>query len=98
MSGLFQWLLDTFAKFVDWLLELVLWAPKKILEALLDALAGVLEAIPVPSFMSNAQSFFSAIPSEVVFVLTFFAVKEGVAMIIAALILRFILRRIPIIG
>ena len=91
-------MLDTFAKFTDWLLELVLWVPKKVLESILDALASLLEAVPVPDFMINAQGFFSAIPPEIIFVLTFFAVKEGIAMIIAAMILRFVIRRIPIIG
>lgn len=85
-------------EFAAWLKDLLLWVPLKLWETLLAALSAVLNAIPAPDFVSNAGGYFGSIPAQVIWVLNLFAVPEGVAMILGALTLRFIVRRIPIIG
>ncbi len=85
-------------EFSTWLKDLLLWVPLKLWESLLASLAAVLNAIPAPDFIANAGGYFSAIPAQVIWVLNLFAVPEGVAMILAALTLRFLVRRIPLIG
>ncbi|MOA51113.1 hypothetical protein D3C78_1742180 [compost metagenome] len=64
----------------------------------MDAFASLVEAIPVPDFLANAGSFLGGLPAGVVYFFDFFAVPEGIAMICSALLLRFVLRRIPFIG
>lgn len=98
LSDFTKWLLELFTGYIDWFLELVLWLPKKIWAMALDGLAEFLESMDVPPFMQDAQSYFSGIPTGVVYFLDFFAVAEGVGMIVLALVLRFVLRRIPFIG
>lgn len=93
-----DWILQLVTDALDWVLELVEWIPKTIWKELLDAFASAIEAIPVPDFMNQAGSFFGDIPGEIVYFFQFFAVAEGVAMILSALVLRFLIRRIPIIG
>lgn len=92
------WLVELIEKWADWFIELLLWLPKKLWELMLDGLASFLESIDPPAFMQDAQSFWSGIPSGIVYFMDFFAVAEGLGMIAAALVLRFILRRIPLIG
>jgi ABC-type proline/glycine betaine transport system permease subunit len=109
MEWVVNWFSDTFDKFIQFFKDLVSgfieWAttlidsvPKEIFASIMDALASVLESIPAPSFMSQAQSFFNGIPSTIVYFFQFFAVAEGLAMIISAITLRFLIRRIPFIG
>lgn len=98
LNDLLTWISEFFIGILDWALELVAWVPKKIWELLLDALASAMEAIPAPDFVSNAGSWFGGIPSVVIYLGNFFAVPEGLAMIMSALVLRFLLRRIPLIG
>lgn len=91
---LWKWLEDVLV----WLKELLLWIPLKVWDGLLDALAGVVEAIPVPSFMENLDSFFASIPSGVAFFLGGLNLGTCVSMIIAAYVIRFLIRRLPVIG
>lgn len=98
MDSVINWLKETLASLLDWLLEIILWAPKKIWSLMLDGLASAIEALPVPSFVTQAESFFGNIPASVVYFFQFFAIGEGLAMISLALVLRFALRRIPLIG
>ena len=89
---------EMLSDFAKWLADLLLWVPRKLWAELLDGLASIVEAIPVPDFVSTAQSAFASIPSSVLFFADKFAVAEGVAMILAAYGLRFVIRRIPLIG
>lgn len=93
-----DWFLGLVTDFLDWLLDLVAWIPREIWSGLLDGLAQALEAIPAPAFLQQAGSFFGGIPSNIVYFFQFFAVAEGLGFIITALLLRFLVRRIPIIG
>lgn len=89
---------DYLSDFAEWLKELLLWIPRKLWAELLDGLAAMLTAIPVPDFVTQAQAAFSGIPSSVIFFATKFAVPEAVGMALAAYGLRFLIRRIPFIG
>lgn len=98
MDSIINWLKETLASLLDWVLQVLLWAPKKVWSLILDGLASVIEGLPVPDFVAQAGSFFGNIPGSVVYFFQFFAVAEGLAMVSLALILRFALRRIPLIG
>lgn len=87
-----------FDEILQWLKDFFLWLPRKLWAELLDGLASLLEAIPVPDFMIQAQAAFGGIGGNVLFYAQKFAVGEGIAMILAAYVLRFVVRRIPFIG
>lgn len=84
--------------FAAWLKDLLLWVPLKLWELLLDGLASVIEAIPVPDFVNSAQGYFNGISPQILWVLNLFAVPEGMTMVMAALVLRFVVRRLPVVG
>lgn len=96
--GVLEWLLELAGVVLEWMLEAWLWVMTKVWQLLLEGLASLIESIPVPSFMQQAGSFWGGIPSNVVYFFQFFAVAEGLAMVTTALALRFLLRRIPLIG
>lgn len=97
-DSLIAWFKGVFNSILIWIKELFEWIGNYIYSGLLDGLASVIEHIPAPSFVSQANSFFGNIPSIVVFFFQYFAIAEGIGFIVLALIARFILRRIPFIG
>jgi len=89
---------DYILKFAAWFKDIFLWLPKKLWAEILDVLAGAIDAIGAPSFITQAGNAFNSIPPEFLFFATKLAVPEGIAMMLSALIARFVLRRIPFIG
>ena len=89
---------ELISDFAEWLKDVLLWVPRKLWAELLDGLAAILSAIPVPDFVSVAQGALSSLPSSVVFFLDKFEFASGVSMIMGAYLLRFLIRRIPLIG
>lgn len=65
---------------------------------LLGALASVIEAIPMPSWATSGGSLFSSIPGSVGYFLSVMEFDFGVSVIASAYVLRFLIRRIPLIG
>ena len=94
MSHLIAWLTNFAATIWGWITSGFEW----VWHELLGALTTVLSAIPVPAFLTAIPSYVSAIPPGAVFFLSAFKVPQGVAIIVTAYVLRFVIRRIPIIG
>jgi hypothetical protein len=83
---------------MDWWLDLELWLPRKIGALVLDALASLIEAMPAPAAIETFTSNIGTAMSGAGYLAGIFAVKEGLALIAAAYVARFVLRRIPLIG
>lgn len=102
LKGIFedviQWALDSLVAVLEWFGDKLLWLVEKVWELILAGLASFIEAIPVPSFILNAAGHFLGLPPMMTSFLQYFAVAEGLAMITLALVMRFGLRRIPLIG
>ena len=94
MSHLIAWLTNFSATLWGFIVSGFEW----VWHELLGAFTTVLSAIPVPSFLQAVPSYVSAIPPSAVFFLSAFKVPQGVAIIVGAYGLRFLIRRIPIIG
>lgn len=77
---------------VEEIKSLVLW----FYHSILSGLASIIGAIPVPGFMQSVSQF--QLPDSVVYFADVFAIPEGVGIVVSASILRFIIRRIPVIG
>jgi hypothetical protein len=80
-----KWLSDEFK-------ALMLW----FYDALLSGFAVVIEAIPLPDFLTNIPSF--VLPSSVAWASDALNLTYGITVIVGAYVARFILRRIPFIG
>ena len=84
--------------FLDKLYDVLMYVPLKIWELLLDSLASILESLPVPDFINNVSGYAASIPSDVIFFVAPFKLGLGISFIGGAYVLRFLIRRIPIIG
>ncbi len=84
--------------FAEWLLDAMLFIPRKTFQLILEALAGIIEAIPVPDFFAQAGSGLGNIPAYTMFFAEFAQIPEGIAIILSAYTIRFLIRRIPLVG
>lgn len=64
--------------------------------SILGAFASVFESIPIPDFLLNVGSF--SLPVSVLFWTDLFQVPLGLSIIVPTYILRFIIRRLPVVG
>jgi hypothetical protein len=88
MNGIF-WVWDELTGFF---VDGVMW----ILETILYALVLLLELIPVPSWATNVGSL--NLPDGVAWFASAFELPFGAAVMTSAWIIRFLVRRIPVIG
>lgn len=90
--------MDWLSDFAQWLLDTLLYVPRWVWNELLIALASVITAIPVPSFVLTWSANASSLPSSVIWFLSLLEFKAGLAMVASAYVLRWLLRRIPLVG
>lgn len=76
----------------DELKSFFLWA----YDGVISGFASMIEAIPVPDFLANMQTF--SLPPGVAYFASAFEIPWGIAIVVTAYTARFILRRIPVIG
>lgn len=91
-------LIEFLQRILDWLVDLFLWVPRKLLEIFLDGLASFFEAIPVPEFMENLGNYASALDPAIGYFVAPLQLGTGLGFVILAYILRFAIRRLPVIG
>lgn len=82
----------------EWLKDMLLWLPQKVWELILAGLGAIIENIPVPDWLASIGSFGAGIPPGVAYIFQVMQIPEGLAMMMSAYVLRFIIRRIPVIG
>jgi len=97
-SAIIDSILQALSQILEWFWQLVTFLPKLLWEYIGDAVVTYIEEIPVPSWMQNSSSLGSVITPEMAYFMQGFALSEGLAIIGSALLLRFLVRRIPIIG
>lgn len=90
--------MGSIATFGAFLVALLLWVPQKIWELLLSGLAAAINAMPAPAFAAQAAANIAALSGDVLWWTDLFCVPQGLSMVLAALVARFVLRRIPLIG
>jgi len=84
--------------FAQWLIDLLLYVPRLLFAALMNALAELLTAIPVPSWLDSAGSAFLNLSAGVMYWLEWFQLGTGISIVLSAYGLRFLIRRLPFIG
>lgn len=86
------------SNFADWFADYALWIPRKIFELLMEPLGVMIKGMPMPDWVADASIGFSGVPPHVAFFLEFLYFGEGVAIIMSAYDIRFLIRRLPVIG
>lgn len=85
-----SYLLDILTKPFELLGRLLVW--------LLGKLADWFVSLPTPDVIAQLAGYKAGIPSTAIWWLTVFELPTGLLIIVGLLILRFVIRRIPIIG
>jgi len=93
-----DYLIKFLARILVWLLDAVTWTLLQIMKLLMEGLLTVFNSIPVCPCFSTAASFMSSMPSSVAYFLSAFNFSAGIAAVLAGLVMRFLIRRIPFIG
>lgn len=91
-------LINALSQFADWLLKVLEFVPKWIWSECLKALASVINAIPVPGFVSQVQGFWNGVPSGIWYFVGWMHLGWGVSALLSAYVIRFLIRRIPVVG
>lgn len=94
MQEMLDWFRDQFV----WLIKGIEWPFKWIWKYLLDGVAAALNAIPVPDSITAGLSNLGSLPGGVYWFCQMMALPEGLAMVFSAYAIRFLIRRIPLIG
>ena len=93
-----DYLIQFITRILTWLISFAEWVFEWLWQTLLGALIAVLNAIPVPSWLSSAPTVVGAIDPGVAFFLGALQVPSGLAIVLGAYTIRFFIRRIPLIG
>ena len=93
-AQIFRWLQDAFDSVIDFIETLPQW----IFFQLSEGIVSFFNAIPVPDFFYQAGNAMQSIPSEVQFFASMFRLDFGVTTVLLAYLIRFVIRRLPIIG
>lgn len=91
-----SYLIEFLSQILAWLVELLLWVPRMVWDAVLVGVLAALEAIPVPEWLSSAT--FGDIDPGIAYFAGALMIPEGVTIILAAYAVRFLIRRIPVVG
>lgn len=91
---LLQWLQDAFDSVIDFIETLPQW----VFHQLSEGIVSFFNAIPVPDFFHQAGNAMRSIPPEVLFFASMFRLDFGVTTVLLASLIRFVIRRLPIIG
>ena len=87
--------------FGTWLLSVILYVPQKMYEYLTDSLIGLIDsafALCTTCSVSGLNTALAAIPSALMFILSWFHPMQGLTIIFSAYTIRFLIRRLPFIG
>lgn len=83
---------------LEWIWECILWLPQYVVNDVLTGISAWFATLEAPDFVANIASYSGGIPPSVVYFLSIMEFKFGVQVFLAALIARFLVRRIPVIG
>lgn len=91
-------ILNAVRAFAQFILDLLLYIPRKVFSWIVDGILALYDAIPVPEFISNIPSLFGNLASGVWWFLGPFHIGTGIGIILSAYTIRFFIRRLPFIG
>lgn len=89
---------ELLSAFADWLLRVLGEIVLYVVDVFVTFLIEMLSWVPVPDFINDVAGAWGPMVSAVGYWIAPFQLGYGVSVMIGALIARFILRRIPLIG
>lgn len=104
-KSIFQQIVDFLLSVIDWFFDLIQWIPKEFFSVVMDGLGeGLLYAgdmVCVSACVDAVNGIgasLSRVPDIVTYAFPYIHLSTGVELIICAYIVRFVIRRLPIVG
>jgi hypothetical protein len=95
-------MLDSIFAFINstivFIIEAMLYIPLIILRTFLVGLTSIITDIGAPDFINNFASIIASIPPDALYWFDFFEFEQGMQIMTAALLIRFVIKMIPTIG
>lgn len=98
LDSIKKWFGEIYEQFQEWLIELLLWIPRKLWEEFLDSIAKFIEGIDAPAFIDTAGYLLSSWSGEAAFVFDLIEFNWGISLVMSAFAMRWAWSRIPFIG
>ena len=98
MLGILKKILEFLGSIVQFVVDFAQWMAVKVFTLIFDALIAVLSLIPVPEWLTGLSGNIAAIDPGILFFAAPFQLGTGIAWVVSAYLLRFLIRRIPLIG
>lgn len=98
MIDLLKNILRFFRDALSWLIDFVEWCVTKIFLLIFDAVVAVLSLIPVPEWLADLSGNITAIDPGILFFVRPFELGTGLTWVVSAYVIRFLIRRIPVVG
>ena len=76
----------------------LLYLPRRLFEWLMEGLAWLVNALPIPDFVAAIPGLFAALPTGIPWAFYLFNLSAGLGIVLSAYVLRFLIRRLPIVG
>lgn len=93
-----DWIKEAFLTFLNWLLELVGWAPKKLFADFLDQMASFIEQVVPPEYMNDAANLLAQWGPAAGYFFDLIEFNWGIQLVISAIMARYAWAKIPFIG
>ena len=93
-----EFLIKYIKAILDWLLLFVDWVCIEVAKVVLAGLAAIINAIPVPDWMASASGAVASIPPGVAYLIGTMHISTACTIMVSAYGIRFLIRRIPLIG
>lgn len=98
LLSLVESVLQFFVDVLNWIFKYAAYVVYSIFESVLDGLASALSSIPRPSVFAQAESLFCQNFSLLGYAASGIDIGTPLALIFSAYVVRFIIRRLPVIG
>lgn len=98
MGDILMAILRFIGEVIAWVVDFFQWIMVKAAVLIFDAIIAVLSAIPVPDWLTGISGNIGSLSSGVLYFVAPFEFGTGMAWVISAYLLRFLIRRLPVVG
>jgi len=98
IKQLFLDLLAFINEVLKWLLDLVLWVPREIYAELMESVLGLLQELDTGEGVQLMSSSYGELDGFIRYVIAGLNLEYGLSILFGAYVIRFLIRRIPVIG
>lgn len=91
-------ILEFLGDVLQFIFDAIEWVIVKIFLVIAEGVIFLLNLIPVPGWMGDISGNIAAIDPGILFFVAPFQFTTGLAWVVSAYVLRFLIRRIPVIG